>query len=66
MSCNTKIEKTTSAEQVRLDDFKITFVFCRTFTRFCVSVLMTLKQGKLPAFQTHGCDEFVSDSSLYR
>ena len=29
--CTPKIEKTTSAEQVRLDDFKITSVFCRTF-----------------------------------
>jgi hypothetical protein len=65
MSCTQKLEKTTRAEQVRLDDFKITFPFCRTFTRFCVAVLMTTKQGKLPAFQTYGCDEFVYDSSLY-
>jgi hypothetical protein len=55
-----------STEQVRLDDLKRAFAFCRTFLLFLRNGAFRIEQGKLPAFHTHDRDEEMSSSSLYR
>lgn len=39
--------------------------FLPHFYPICALMLMLMKQGKLSAFQTHGCDEVAYDSSPY-
>ena len=55
-----------STEQVRLNDLKTAFAFCRTFPLFLRDGAFRIEQGKLSAFHTHDCGEEMISSSLYR